>query len=139
MNTNSSRVSQIPTTGGTAQERNAKIDKLLKNLHSLRGVTAAVIVDKDGLVTNEVYDFEADTTALAASVQVVFGSAQQASEYIRQGATTINFSENKDGKVLLAPLKNGFLLALVADNSALLGQVRFEVLQSIPTLNEFFG
>ena len=46
-------------------ERSSTVDKILTNVTNLRGVTAAAIIDADGLVTHVRRDFDIDTDALA--------------------------------------------------------------------------
>ncbi len=121
------------------QERTSKVEKILGSVTSLRGVTAAAIIDNDGFVTHIRRDFDINTDALGAAVQIAFGSARRASEHVAQGATQLMLVENKDGLVMLAPLAKGFILALVADGSAMLGAVRFEVKQTVPELNQLFS
>ncbi|MFO0591606.1 MAG: roadblock/LC7 domain-containing protein [Polyangiaceae bacterium] len=116
-----------------------EIDKQLVTLTAIRGVTAAAIVDNDGLVTHIRRDFEVDADALGAAVQIVFGAARRAAENVQQGLSKLVIAENNGGVVMLAPLANEFLLAVIADGSAMLGSVRFEVKQSIPVFNELFG
>ena len=123
----------------TAIDRSQKVDKILGSVTALRGVTAAAIIDSDGLVTHVRRDFEIDTDALGAAVQIAFGSARRAAEHVAQGATHMMLVENKDGLVMLAPLAKGFVLALVGDSSAMLGAVRFEVKQTVPELNQLFA
>lgn len=123
----------------TAIDRSSKVDKILGAVTALRGVTAAAIIDSDGLVTHVRRDFEINTDALGAAVQIAFGSARRASDHVAQGATNMVLVENKDGLVMLAPLAKGFILALVGDNSAMLGAVRFEVKQTVPELNQIFA
>lgn len=122
----------------TSSERTAKVEKILAGVTALRGVTAAAIIDADGLVTHVRRDFEINTDALGAAVQIAFGSARRASEHVSQGATNMVLVENKEGLVMLAPLAKGFVLALVGDTSAMLGAVRFEVKQTVPELNHLF-
>src|SRR3954452_19033023 len=122
----------------TTVERSQKVDKILGSVTALRGVTAAAIIDSDGLVTHVRRDFEINTDALGAAVQIAFGSARRASDHVSQGATHLVLVENKDGLVMLAPLSKGFVLALVGDSSAMLGAVRFEVKQTVPELNQLF-
>lgn len=122
----------------TASERTTKVDKILANVAGMRGVTAAAIIDGDGFVTHMRRDFEINSDALGAAVQIAFGSARRAAEHVAQGSTNLVLVENKDGLVMLAPLAKGFILALVGDNSAILGAVRFEVKQTIPELNQLF-
>jgi len=123
----------------TTQERTQRVEKILAGVTGLRGVTAAAIIDGDGLVTHCRRDFEIDTDALGAAVQITFGSARRASDHVAQGATNLVLVENKDGLVMLAPLQKGFVLALVGDHSAMLGAVRFEVKQTVPELNQLFS
>lgn len=128
-----------PRAVTSAQERNSRLERILKNVVSLRGVTAAVIVDADGLVTHAHRDFDLSTDALGAAVQVAFSSAQRSSEHVLHGHTHLVVVEGKEGFVILGPLNKGFLLALVADMTALLGAVRYEVKQTIHVLNEALG
>jgi hypothetical protein len=131
-------VTEVPRIQLGAQERNAKIEKVLANVTGLRGVTAAAIIDSDGLVTHIRKDFDLNTDALGAAVQIAFGSAHRAAEHVAQGATHLVLVENKDGLIMLAPLSKGFILALVGDHTALLGVVRFEVKLTVPELNGLF-
>jgi predicted regulator of Ras-like GTPase activity (Roadblock/LC7/MglB family) len=120
-------------------ERSRQIDRLLAGLTSQRGIIAAAIVDNDGFVTQVRRDFEINTDALGAAVQIVFGASRKAAEHVKQGASTLVVSENKDGVVLLAPLANGFVLAVIGDQSAMLGATRFEIKEAIPELNQLFA
>jgi predicted regulator of Ras-like GTPase activity (Roadblock/LC7/MglB family) len=119
-------------------DRSAKVDRILATVAALRGVTAAAVIDSDGLVTHVRRDFEINTDALGAAVQIAFGSARRASEHVAQGDTHLVLVENKNGLVMLAPLARGFVLALVGDSTAMLGAVRFEVKQTVPDLNQLF-
>lgn len=120
-------------------ERNQRLDRALADLASLRGVTTAAIVDSDGFVTHLRRDFEIDTDALGAAVQIMFNSAHSAAGQLSQGETKLVLVENKDGVVLLAPLLQGFLLGLVADGSAMLGTLRFELKETVRELKEILG
>jgi predicted regulator of Ras-like GTPase activity (Roadblock/LC7/MglB family) len=119
-------------------DRSSQVDKVLGSVTNLRGVTAAAIIDADGFVTHVRRDFEINTDAVGAAVQIAFGAARRASEHVQQGQTLLVLVENKDGLVMLAPLTKGFVLAVVGDGSAMLGAVRFEIKQTIPELNQLF-
>jgi predicted regulator of Ras-like GTPase activity (Roadblock/LC7/MglB family) len=136
-NSSAQNVQAVPAGGRS--ERGRQIERLLTGLTSLRGVIAAAIVDNDGFVTHVRRDFEINTDALGAAVQIVFGAARRASEHVKQGVSSLVLTENKDGMILLAPLVNGFVLAVVADQSAMLGATRFELKESIPQLNQLFA
>ncbi|MBN2800743.1 MAG: roadblock/LC7 domain-containing protein [Deltaproteobacteria bacterium] len=120
-------------------ERNKLIEQNLVALTSLRGVTTAAIVDSDGFVTHIRRDFEVDTDALGAAVQVVLSASKQASGHVAQRDVRLILSENEDGIIILAPLTRDFALAVVTDKSAMLGAVRFEIRETIPELNALFG
>ncbi|MGH8551180.1 MAG: roadblock/LC7 domain-containing protein [Methylococcales bacterium] len=119
--------------------QNAEIDAILRHLTTLRGVTAAAVVDRDGLVTHIRKDFEIETDALGASVQIVFGAASKAAKHVEQNVSKIVICENDNGYILLAPLKSDFIIALVGDRNALLGTIRFELKETIPELNVLFS
>jgi len=119
-------------------ERNDAVDTILRSLTGLKGVIAAAVVDKDGLVISIRREFDVNTDALGASVQIVFGAATRASEYANQGLVKVVISENADGYLMMAPLKQGFVLALFTDEDALLGAVRYEIKETIPALNQLF-
>ena len=119
--------------------QNAEIDAILRHLTTLRGVTAAAIVDRDGLVTHIRKDFEIETDALGASVQIVFGAASKAANYVEQNLSNIVICENENGYILLAPLRSDFIITVVGDRNALLGTIRFELKETVPELNELFA
>lgn len=119
-------------------ERNQRVDAVLAGLLSLRGVTTAGIIDSDGFVTHIRRAFEVDSDALGAAGQVVFSAARQAADQVKQGNTKLILCENKDGLIMLAPLVRGFVLVLVADSSAMLGAVRYEMKEAIPDLDASF-
>ena len=119
-------------------DRAEQIDRLLVGLSALRGVTAAAVVDQDGFVTHVRRDFEIDTDALGAAVQIMHGSARRAADNVGQGDANIVLSENNDGLVVLAPFGDGLILAVVADKTAMLGALRYEVKGTVSELNRLF-
>ena len=127
----------MPVT--TVAKRTHAIDRLLAELMSLRGVTAAAIVDGDGFVTHIRKDFEVNSDALGVAVQIMFGASSRSSQHVQQGTTSLVVVENHDGVIVVAPVTPGFTLALVADTSAMLGSLRFEVKETLPVLARVLG
>lgn len=76
------------------RSHSGEIDSILRNLMSLQGVTAAAIVDIDGLVTHIHRDFEVNTDALGTSVQIVFGAASKAARHVSHNLANIVICEN---------------------------------------------
>ncbi len=120
-------------------DRSKQIDTVLAGLTAQRGVTAAAIVDSDGFVIQVRKDFEIDSDALGAGVQVVFASAARAAQQAGQGSSDLVLCENHDGLIMLVPLSNEFVLAVLADKTAMLGALRYEARMSIPDLNSIFS
>lgn len=124
---------------GNVQNRSQQIDRILTDLTALKGVTAAAIVDADGFVTHIRRDFEINADALGAAVQITFGAAMRAAQHVGQDSARLVVSENRDGLVIFAPLAGGFILSIVADGTAMLGSIRFEVKEVLPTLSGLLG
>lgn len=139
---NSSRESREPREATAVKvdkdDRDAALDHLLQRLTALRGVTAAAIVDADGFSIRLRHDFDIDEDALGVAVQIVLGAARQAAEKVQHGDTDMLLSENRNGLVLLAPLKKDLALVVMTDRSAMLGAVRFELRETVPQVNHLF-
>lgn len=73
---------------------------------------------------------------LGVSVQIVIGAASRAAEHVDQDPVHFAISEISDGYILLALLKSGMMMALFIDIDTLLGSVRFEIMESVPSLNQ---
>ncbi len=123
----------------THPQRNQKIEETLAALALGRGVVAAAMVDGDGFVTHIRRDFEIDTDALGAAVQVVVAATSKAAQNVGQHATRLVLSENKDGLILCVPLSRGFVLAVVADASSMLGALRYEAREAAGELSRILG
>ena len=127
------------TTPASKAERNQRIEALLANLVTFRGVTTAALTDSDGFVTHIRRDFDVDTDALGAAVQIVVNAATRAAGQVHQSTTKLVVSENADGVVLFAPLARGFVLVVVADGTTMLGAIRYEIKETVPELDALFG
>jgi predicted regulator of Ras-like GTPase activity (Roadblock/LC7/MglB family) len=132
------KISNELHSGQNRTARNQTVDDILRDLTGLNGVTAAAIVDKDGLVTSIRREFDVNTDSLGVTIQIVYGAATRAAEHSRQGLVKIVISENTNGYIMMAPLINGLMLAVLTDEDALLGAVRYEIKETLPTLNQLF-
>ncbi|MEQ1569302.1 MAG: roadblock/LC7 domain-containing protein [Myxococcota bacterium] len=119
-------------------DRAKSVDAVLSSLTALRGVTAAGVIDNDGFVVQIRRDFEIDTDALGAGVQVAFGAAAKAVEQSNLGTSSLVLIESDLGLIMLVPLANEFVLAIIADRSTMLGALRYEARQVVPELNQLF-
>lgn len=123
----------------TRKSQSGEIEAILRNLMGIQGVTAAAIVDSDGLVTHIQRESDVNTDAIGASVQVVFGAAARAAQHVGHHSTNMVICENAEGFILSTPVEAGFMLALVTQRDALLGRVRFELKETIPVLKKLFS
>lgn len=123
----------------TRKSQSGEIDAILRNLMGIQGVSAAAIVDSDGLVTHIQRESDVNTDAIGASVQVVFGAASRAAQHVGHHSTNMVICENAEGFILSTPVEAGFMLALVTQRDALLGRVRFELKETIPVLKKLFS
>jgi hypothetical protein len=119
-------------------DRTKQVDAVLVGLTALRGVTAAGVIDNDGFVVQIRRDFDIDTDAFGASVQVAYGAASKAAEQADLGGSSLVLIETDLGLIMLVPLANAFVLAIIADESAMLGALRYEARQCVPELNLLF-
>lgn len=113
------------------------IDDVLADLLSNRGVVAAALVDADGFVTHIRREFEIDPDALGSTAQVAFGAAVGASADVERGDVKGIIVEATEGVILLQPLADNFVLAIVGDTTATLGTIRFRLRTAVPEMNEF--
>jgi predicted regulator of Ras-like GTPase activity (Roadblock/LC7/MglB family) len=121
------------------KSQSSEIDAILRGLMSIHGVSAAAIVDSDGFVTHIHRDFDINTDAIGASVQVVFGADSRTAQHVGHRMTNLVICENAEGYILSTPIEAGFMLALVTKREALLGLVRFELKETIPVLKKLFA
>ncbi len=121
-----------------SSDRRTHFDKVLGQLVSIRGVTSALLVDPDGLVVHMRKDFDLDADAVAPSVQIMLGAATTMGERTSHGNTNLVLAEATSGMSVVAPLSNDFTLAVITDNDAMLGAVRFEVKEAVGALNKAF-
>jgi len=117
----------------------SEIDLILRNLMSIQGVSAAAIVDNDGLVTHIHRNLAINTDAIGASVQIVFGAASKSAKHVGHNVTNVVICENAEGYILTAPIESGFMLALVTERDTLLGRARFELKETLPMLKKLFA
>ena len=117
-------------------DRTRQLDTVLSSLTSMGGVTAAGVIDNDGFMVHIRRDAEIDTNALGAGVHVVFGAATKAALQSDLGTSSLVLVETQRGLIMLLPLEGDYVLAVLADQTAMLGAVRFEAKMCVPELNK---
>ncbi len=115
-------------------DQDSALDDCLETIVTVEGVMAAALVDGDGLVARIRGRSEVDSDTLGSAVQLFLVAAVKAAERIRQKSPRLVFAENEAGMLLLVPLAHGFVLAISADTSMMLGALRYDVKAIVPRL-----
>ena len=112
----------------------ASLGSILGDFLKIDGVKSAAVVGRDGFVIDSVESEKVDMEALGAMVAIAVGSAEKLGSEFELGTMEQYLVEYEHGKVAIATIGEN-ILALVTDNSAVIGGVRFAVKRSIQSLS----
>jgi len=110
------------------------IRDLLGDLVRTEGINTAVVVSRDGFVIEGVSTGDVDTEGVGAVVASGIGAAEVMGRELMTGEMTQGMLEYKNGVIVMSTLGMDAILAVVADLSAKLGSVRYQVKKSMPKL-----
>lgn len=106
----------------------AILKDLLADLAKVEGVNAAVVVGRDGFVIEGVSDTSSmDIEAVGAVISTGIGSAEMMGRELKVGAMTQALVEYKNGILVTSLLGRDAVLAVAADVTANLGNVRYQI------------
>ena len=106
----------------------ANVKELLGDLAKVEGVSAAVVVSRDGFVIEgHTQNGKFDSEAVGAVISAGIGSSQVMGNELNVGQVSQMMIEYKGGMILVNFLGENALLATVSDLSANLGNVRYQV------------
>ena len=113
----------------------ARIKDVLADLVAVEGIKSGVVVGRDGFVIEGVTRGEAkELEAVGAVVSTGIGSAERMGKELHVGIMTQGMLEYESGIIVLSPLGAHAVLAVVADLSANLGNVRYQVKKRLDDL-----
>ncbi|HTP66698.1 MAG TPA: roadblock/LC7 domain-containing protein [Geobacteraceae bacterium] len=113
----------------------AKTKGLLEDLVKVEGVTAAVIVARDGFVIDGVSNRgNLETETVGAVISAGTGSSEVMGRELQVGTMTQGMMEFSDGLIIMSLVGLDAILAVVADIKANLGYVRFQIKKRIPEI-----
>lgn len=105
-----------------------QLKELLVDLVKVEGITAAVVVGRDGFVIEGVTQHEGtDTEAVGAVISTGIGSSEVIGRELEVGNMTQGMIEYDNGIVVMSLLGPDAILAVVAQPSANLGNVRYQI------------
>ncbi len=112
---------QITPTGASLRDQ-------LTDLSKVDGVTTVVVVSRDGFVIDGVTaGDDIDVDAVGAIMSAGVGSSEVMGRELNIGQMTQIMSEYKGGVIVASFLGEGSILVIVADLTANLGNIRYQV------------
>ena len=106
----------------------ASLKEQLQDLIQVEGINTAVIVGRDGFVIEGITSGGAlDIEAVGAVVSTGIGASEVMGRELGVGSMSVGMLEFKDGVIEMSFVGSDAILAVVADGSANLGNVRYQV------------
>lgn len=113
----------------------SKLKDLLTDFVHVEGVSAAVVISRDGFVIEgETNGSELDREAVGAVVSVGIGSSAVMANELQVGEIAQTMFECAKGIVVVTFLGANALLALVSDASANIGNLRYQLKKRVPAI-----
>ncbi|MDD1676761.1 MAG: roadblock/LC7 domain-containing protein [Methanomicrobiales archaeon] len=103
------------------------LKQLLGEFLKLDGVSAAVVVGRDGFVIESAVNGKVDTDALGAMASTGMGTSEAMGNELGKGELRQMLVELDRGPILLSPLSADELIAIIADTDVNIGRIRYEL------------
>ena len=103
------------------------LEDVLDEFMTIRGVSAAVIVGKDGIVIESAAASPMNVDAIGSMVSTCLGSSEVIGGTLSLGELHDMTVELDKGPVFLAPITTNEIIAVVADTVGTVGHVRTEL------------
>lgn len=103
------------------------LKQILSEFLKIDGVSAAVVVGRDGFVIESAVSGKVDIEALGAMASTGMGTSEAMGTELGKGQLMQMLVELQNGPIILSPLSADELIAIVADNGANIGRVRYEL------------
>ncbi|MGA2104225.1 MAG: roadblock/LC7 domain-containing protein [Methanoregula sp.] len=113
-------------TGGNGMAQTL-LKPILNEFLKIDGVSAAVIAGTDGFVIESAVSGKFDIEALAAMASTGLGTSGAMGSSLEKGLLAQMLVELEKGPILLSPLSEDELIAIVADDTANIGRIRYDL------------
>jgi hypothetical protein len=100
---------------------------LLEEFLKVEGVSAAVVVGRDGFVIESAVSGKVDIEALGAMASTGLGTSEAMGSTLGKGELLQMLVELEKGPIILSPLSSDELIAIVADTTSNVGRIRYEL------------
>jgi predicted regulator of Ras-like GTPase activity (Roadblock/LC7/MglB family) len=118
------RNNEITATKGESQ---MALLEILEQLSETQGVTAAILVSRDGFVIESVASSNVDAEAAGAIISTGLGTAEMMGAGLEQGAFNQAMMEYANGVAFLKGVSEDAMLAVTAATGSSLGAIRIAV------------
>ncbi|HNY89053.1 MAG: Roadblock/LC7 domain protein [Euryarchaeota archaeon ADurb.Bin294] len=103
------------------------LKQILGEFLNLEGVSAAVVVGRDGFVIESAVSGKMDIDALGAMTSTGIGTSEAMGKELGKGQLNQLLVELDKGPIIVSPLSKDELIAIVAENASNLGRIRYEL------------
>jgi len=103
------------------------IKPLLEEFLRIDGVSAAVVVGRDGFVIESAVQGKADVEALGAMASTGLGTSEAMGNSLGKGELYQMLVEMENGPIILASLTENEIIAVVAGTTANIGRIRYDL------------
>jgi predicted regulator of Ras-like GTPase activity (Roadblock/LC7/MglB family) len=111
------------------------LKSLLTELTDLEGINAAVVVNRDGfMIDGVIRASQIDMEYMAAIISAGIGSSEQMATQLDLGEINLNMVECEKGVVMVILLDDDAIMAVVADPTATLGNIRYQLKKRLPAI-----
>lgn len=109
------------------------MSRVLNDFMSIEGVEAVALIGRDGFVIESSSSLDLNMDAMGAFVATSVEAAEHLGKELKLGSMDQYLSEFTSGKVIMAPVKDD-ILAVFANESVVIGSVRYAINKGMPRL-----
>jgi predicted regulator of Ras-like GTPase activity (Roadblock/LC7/MglB family) len=103
------------------------LKQILGEFLKIEGVSAAVVVGRDGFVIESAVSGKMDIDALGAMASTGMGTSEAMGKELGKGEISQMLVELEKGPIIMSPLSPDEIIAIVADGIANVGRIRYEL------------
>ena len=114
------------------------LNATLMDLLGISGVTAAAITSRDGFIIECVSETDIDLEAIGAVIASGFGASEVMGSELILGYLNQCILEYDTNKILMASI-NDYILAVITEGNAMIGQIRYNIQKSVKEIAKFLS
>lgn len=103
------------------------LKQILSEFLKLDGVSAAVVAGRDGFVIESAVSGDIDLDALGAMASTGLGTSEAMSQELGKEVMNQIIIELEEGPILISPISEDELIAIVAQQGVNVGRLRYEL------------